>query len=377
MKTVTPFYQPKLKLKWLTVFIFLSACVDKIDFKIPSASSLLVVEGMISDNPGPYTVYVSKSIGLNADSSFHDPVSKASIKLFDDQGNVEDFTETKPGEYVTGGTIQGQVGHSYHITLQTQDGNTYKSEPDKINPVGEIEQIKFEYEARTIHRIYGDEDANVFNIYVDANAGTGDENYTRWRYTGTFKVATNPEQHYIQADGPPYRDPLPCSGYILLPALGGGKLEQVGPCTCCTCWVNQYESEPHLSDNQLVSNNEFKNVKVGEVPINSTSFSYKYMVAVDQMSLSKQAFDFFKLIRIQKDGASSLFQPPSGEIKGNITAANSNASVVGLFWATSIKTKYIFILRSDVPYLLTPPDPDTGACTGYKNSSTTQPKFWE
>jgi hypothetical protein len=320
---------------------------------------------------------VSKSISLSADSSFHDPVKQATIKLFDDEGNVESLIEKNPGEYVTGGVIQGKLGHAYYITLETQDGKSFKSEPDMINPVGEIEQIKFEYEARTIPHPYGDEEANVFNIYVDADAGVGNENYTRWRFTGTYKVVTNPEQHLIDADGPPYRDPLPCSGYILEPALGGGKLVQVAPCTCCTCWVNDYESEPHLSDNQLVSNNQFRNVKVADVSINSTSFSYKYMVGVEQMSLSKTSFDFFKLIRIQKDGASSLFQPPSGKITGNISAVNADSPVVGLFWAASIRSKYTFILRSDVPYPITPPDPNIGACTGFKNSSTSQPKFWE
>jgi len=101
------------------------------------------------------------------------------------------------------------------------------------------------------------------------------------------------------------------------------------------------------------------------------------MVTVDQMSLSKASFDFFKLIRIQKEGASSLFQPPSGQLKGNVTGVNTTEPVVGIFWATSIHSKHIFIERSDVPYLVTPPDPDIGACTGYKNSSTTQPTFWE
>jgi hypothetical protein len=377
MKAVASIHPTRIKIKWSIVFILLSACVDKIDFNVPSAQSLLVVEGMISDSPGPYTVYVSKSISLNADSSFHDPVQHAIVKLFDDGGNSEDFTETSPGEYSTAGVIQGQQGHSYFITLETEDGKTFKSAPDLLSPVGEIEEIRFEFEARTIQQPYGEEDANVFQVYVDAHAGAGDENYTRWRYTGTYKVVTNPEQHMIQADGPPYRDPLPCSGYILEPALGGGKLVQVGPCTCCTCWVNEYESEPHLSDNQLVSNNEFRNVKVAEVSINSTSFSDKYMVTVDQMSLSRTAFDFFKLIRIQKDGASSLFQPPSGQLRGNITAVNTDESVVGLFWATAIQSKYIFIQRSDVPYQVTRPDPNIGACTGYKNSTTKQPKFWE
>jgi len=365
------------RMRWPVIIVIFTSCVDRINFSVPSAQSLIVVEGMITDNPGPYTVKVSKSISINSDSSYRDPVQNAKIKLYDDEGNDEDFIEGSPGVYLTSGLIQGKPGHAYSIVLETQDGKVFKSIPDTINPVGEIEQIKFEYEARTIQTIYGDVDANVFKIYVDANAGTGDNNYVRWRFTGTFKVVTNPELHEAFGEGSYYKNPLPCSGYIVEPALGGGKLAQVAPCTCCTCWVNQFESEPTVSDGQLISNNRYSNVKVAEVPVNSATFSDKYMVQVEQMSLTKNAFEFFRLIRAQKNGASSLFQPPFGEIKGNVNPVNSTDPVVGLFWATSIKGKLIFTYRSDVPDQLTPMDINTGSCTSFLNSSTAKPDLWQ
>jgi hypothetical protein len=139
--------------------------------------------------------------------------------------------------------------------------------------------------------------------------------------------------------------------------------------------VNQFESSPTVDDGHLVSNNQYQNVKVGEVPINGLTFTEKYFVAIDQMSLSATAYDFFKIIRALKLNASSLFQPPPGQLKGNVNAVNSNESVVGLFWATSINSKNIYIQQSDVPYKVLVsgvPSP----CTNYANSSTTQPPFW-
>ncbi len=364
-----------VKINWLMAFFILSACVDPIYFSVPPAQLQIVVEGLISDSPGPYTVKVSRGLSLDADPSFRLPLQQAKIKLYDDGGNMEDFTEASPGEYVTGGVIQGQIGHAYHIVLETLDGKIFESEPDKINPVGEVENIRFEFEARTIQKFFGDINVNVFKIYIDAHSD-GDENYVRWRFKGTYKVVTNPELHEIFLQSSSYKDPLPCSGYMVAPALGGGKLEKVSECTCCTCWVNQFELVPQLSDGQFVSDNQFRNVKVGEVPINNVTFFEKYLVEVEQMSLSKKSFEFFRLIRKQKEGASSLFQPPSGEIKGNIRAVNSTEPVVGLFWATSIKSKSIFISRTDVPYLLTPTDLVTQACTDYPYSSTEKPVIW-
>lgn len=121
----------------------------------------------------------------------------------------------------------------------------------------------------------------------------------------------------------------------------------------------------------------FRNIKVGEVPINSTSFYEKFMITVEQMSLSKDAYDFFRLIRAQKESASSLFQPQTGEIKGNLRSINNEDLMIGLFWATSIKSKRTFINRSDVPYNLPPTDIPADACTDFRNSTNVKPAFWE
>jgi len=360
--------------------ILLNSCVESIDFEVPPAELQTVVEGMITDGPGPYTVKVSKGLSLDADSSANTPIENFKIILYDDQGNVEDFTETSPGIYMTGGVIQGQIGHAYHITLETSDGKLFESEPDKINPVGKVDSIKFEYEARMVRNVSGIEvQADVFNIFVDAHAGSGDENYTRWRFNGTYKVFTLPELRMTKIRSyTPFKDPPPCSGYIVIGFVPAGKLKKVADCTCCTCWVSHFEPVPQISDVQLINGNQFRNVKVAEVPINNATFYEKYLVEIEQMSLSRKAFEFFKLIRSQKEGASSLFQPPSGEIRGNIKPLNTNEPVIGLFWGTSITKKSMFIFRSDVPYPLTPINMDHDACSNiYPNSVTEKPEEWD
>lgn len=365
------------KLKGLMLFLIMSSCVEPIYFEVPPAELQLVIEGSITDNPGPYIVTLSKGLNLDSESATPEPVQNAKVTLFDDGGNSEVFTEVSAGMYSTNNIIQGEVGHTYYIRIETSDGKIFESTPEKINPVGEIEDIRYEFEARTSIKPYGEVVADVFNIYVDSDAGAADNTYVRWRFTGTYEVFTYPQYHTTWTPPyTPYSTPEPCSGWVLLPAPGGGKLEQVGECTCCICWVNTFEVMPQLSDTQLVSNNQFKNIKVGEVPITPTNFNKRYQVNVEQMSLSKDAFEFFKLIRAQKEGASSLFQPPSGKIKGNLNPVNNSASVLGFFWATSVNKKFIFIERSDVPYLITPMDIIKHACTNFPYSTTQKPNGW-
>lgn len=368
----------KIRFTGLIMFA-LFACVDQIDFDIPPAQYQIVVEGMITDSSGPYTVTLTRGLNVNIDSIVVEPITNAQITLYDDQGNEESFIESDPGTYTTSGLIQGQVGHRYHIIVETSDGRIFESSPELLNPVGEVENIRFEYEKRTVIKSFGEIPADVFNIFVDADAGNADDNYVRWRFTGTYKVVTYPAEHYTwNPPYLPYRNPFPCSGYMVTGGAPGGLLVQVGECECCTCWAKHYEPAPQLSDMQLISGSEFKNIKVGEVPITNNTFLEKYMVEVEQMSLSRNAFEFFKLIRAQKEGASSLFQPPSGEIRGNIKPVNNNDPVIGLFWATSQKKKTTFILPSDIPYPLTPFEYITNPCyNAFDNASTTKPANWE
>jgi hypothetical protein len=368
----------KIKFRWLTLFFLVTACIERIDFDSPDTEFMTVVDGMITDAPGPYTIKMSKSFSIDVDSIPSLPVQGAIVTLFDDEGNTEAFTETSPGNYATTGVIRGKIGHRYHIRIETANGSIFESEPDEIRPVGEVDGIHFEFEKRTREETYGDVDASVFKIFADAHAAEGTDNYMRWKFMGTYETITHPELHTTFLQCSYFLTPYPCSGYDVGPALGGGKLEKIGDCTCCDCWVNEFETMPILSDVQLVSNNTFKNVPITEVAITPAIFYNKYRVQIQQMSLTRQAFDFFKLIRAQKESASSLFQPQSGEIRGNIHSVSGNAKAIGIFWATAVSEKSIYILKSDVPYALSPYFAPPEPCdTFYKNSSTTKPAFWE
>ena len=365
--------------KWLPFFISVTACVDPIAFDVPPAAEIIVIDGSITDKPGPYTVKITRGLALDADTNIPPAITGVIVKLHDDLGTLENFTEIAPGEYSTGGVIQGTLGRSYHITMQMPDGTVLESEPEKILPTGEVQNIRYEFEPRMADKGYGILPADVFNIYIDAEGGPEmtNESYLRWRFTGTYKVETYPQYRMGFSQGFYYKDPRPCSGVVVAPAPNGGVLEQVAPCACCTCWVRLFETQPQLSDTELVNDGQFRNLKVGEVPINPDVFFDKVLVEVEQMSISKTAFDYFKIIREQKEGASDLFQPAQGRLRGNIRTTNNKYHVVGLFWAASVNHKSIYISRTDVPYRLTSMDVLTEACyTVFQNATTTKPANW-
>lgn len=371
----------RLKVKWLLVFVTISACVDRIEFDVPEPGQLTVIEGSITDRPGPYTIKISQGLRLDSDSSTHAPVSGAEVTLFDDEGNQETLIDLGSGRYITQGIIHGQVGHSYFIRVVMPDGAIYESIPDELNSVGEIQQIRYSFESRTVKMEWGNVDASVFNVFIDSYAGPDSEPYVRWRYTGTYKVETFPELHLTHVPPyTPYKDPRPCSGYRIVPGpIGsGGSLEKFDECSCCLCWVSDYERLPQLSDTQLITNGQFNNIKVGEVLLTRAAFHDKYLIEVEQMSLSRNAFDFFKLIRNQKENASNLFQPPSGEIVGNIQAVNNSRAVVGIFWATAISKKSLFLYKADLPYPIPANEIIWESCyDSYPNATNQKHPLWD
>lgn len=367
---------------WFSCLLVLIGCVESIEFDVPPAEELLVIEGYISNEDSPYTVNISRAIPLSADSLVRPPVENAKIRLYDDENNIEDFHEVSPGVYETTGAIRGEVGRSYHIRVELEDGSVYESVPDLMKPVGNVEEIRYEFEARREEQNFTEVNKDVFNVYIDSDAGPGVGNYVRWRYKGTYRIVTNPE---LKIEILPWSDlprPIPrdCSGFRIAghPSGSGYILVQVRDCTCCECYVAHYEEAPQLSDDMLIADSQFNNIKVGEVPISNITFYDKYLLEVEQMSMTQTAYEFFKLIRIQKTEASNIFQPPSGELIGNIKALNSDDRVVGLFWSTAISKKTAFIQRDDIPYPLTPTETITESCLLYfDDASTTKPEAWQ
>ena len=364
--------------RWTPVFALVVACVDTVNISRSLTDSIIIVDGSITDEAGPYIVKITHAFPLHADTARNEPISGATVVLYSDKGESEVLIEEKAGEYQTTGMIRGTIGNTYHITLQMPDGSTFQSDPERLNAAGDIKAIKYAYEARTVTKSYGVLPADVFNVYADADADISGDSlvYMRWRFTGTYKTETFPQLHTTVSQVSTYKTPYECSGYVVDPGLNGGVLRQDTVCTCCICWVKEFETTPHLFNSELVSEGQFRNVKVGEVPISRATFVEKYYVALEQMAISRKAYDFFNIIRSQKDNASNLFQPTPGRSVGNIVGVNTDERIVGLFWAASIARGSIFIPKEAVPYKIAT-DSVPRPCTSYPNSSTTKPDFWD
>lgn len=359
------------------ILLLLDACVDRIVFDVDTPSTFsIVVDGHISDEPGPYVIKISKAFDIESKLSIKTPITVKKLTLSDDEGTSEMLAEVRDGEYQTSvNGIRGVIGRKYSIEIELLDGRVYQSTPDPLLPSGAVESVSYKYKEEknpTGPSKYG------FDVSFNSTSGGLDNYYFLWRFVGTFQVETNPELNTEPCGESRCPKPLPCSAY----ALVNGELTEVRPCECCTCWTSIFNTEPVISNNQIISDGQFSNVIAGYVPIDRWVFMHKVHAEVQQMSLSPQAFKFWKAVKAQKQANGSLFQPVAGKIPSNFfqVSGQKGGGVEGIFFATSIAKGSVFITRDDVPDKSIIPESGlqyTGSClTLFPNSTTTKPLYW-
>jgi hypothetical protein len=336
---------------------------------------------------------LSKTSSVTDQQSPTNWVTGASVVIQSDMNETETLIEKTPGNYHTN-SIQGVVGRTYWITIASPDGSKFQSSQEMLLPVGELTalwtefqfsespytppQIKYPDDAPYNNYKY-DRSSNGFDIYLNAAVLPEQEGRALWRWSGTYEVVTFPELHTtsvaLQDRIVYYPSPIPCSGWITRDAQ---HIDLVAPCTCCSCWVNEYNQVPIISNPKFINNGTINGLHLAFIEANIRTFYKRYHLEVEQLSVSKVVYDFWNNVKIQKQNSSTLFQVPPPKTSGNIVSeVENNFSVIGYFSASSIKKKSVFIDQTDIPYKVLPIDTVTMDCRkAFKNASTVKPLFW-
>jgi hypothetical protein len=102
---------------WGVVLLF--SCKKTVTLPLNTAASQWVIQGEVTNAPGPYTVTINQTVAFYADNTFP-AVSGASVQISDDQGVTDLLTETSAGNYTTH-TLQGKPGNTYTLSVKIGD----------------------------------------------------------------------------------------------------------------------------------------------------------------------------------------------------------------------------------------------------------------
>jgi hypothetical protein len=96
-----------------------SGCQKVINIDLNEASPHIVIEGLITNTGGPFTVKISKS-GSYFDQPTLPAVSGAEVVITDDSGTIDTLKEIKPGIYLTSRT-RGVPGRTYTLKVLSEN----------------------------------------------------------------------------------------------------------------------------------------------------------------------------------------------------------------------------------------------------------------
>lgn len=349
---------------FIIALLTLWSCVDS--YRIPELQHepRLVVDGLITTEPGPHYVILALTQPLSNEYSNRQVVSGAQLKVVTEDDTVR-LQEVIPGSYETPTGWSAETGKPYTLLIELADGRKYQSETQEIYPAGNIELLNPVFEFNSINTLDPSLPQHSIGLYLTARAAPATPGLLRWRWKGIFKIVSDPASRTridpnCMCEVP---DPPPCAA----------------SCECCECWITEYSSAAMVSNNQFAGQNVFNRL-IGRVTVDPWRFEYKYYVEVEQFSLSQSVYSFWRRVEAQQQSVNNIFQPNVIRVKGNVSRIDdATEEVFGIIAFSDVVRVSRFIEKNDIPIFLAPPPLIAEDCRlifRNKPSTIVKPPFW-
>ena len=168
----------------------LNSCQDVVSITIPKGASLLAVDGAITDQPGPYTVTLTRTAPY-FDHAALPRVTGAVLRLTDSDGTQEVLREQAPGTYVTN-RMQGQIGHGYVLSIKAE-GEEYEAATE-IRRTMHIDSLGKVYRAKTGN------DTTGYRVIYYARELPGRGDYVRFKRFKNGRLLNQPGDLITSSD---------------------------------------------------------------------------------------------------------------------------------------------------------------------------------
>jgi hypothetical protein len=313
----------KLGLPILAMGAITISCVDEYWPDLGTKyDKVLVVDGMVTDQPGPYTIRLSQSATVNEPVFM--PLSGYQATIVDNLGNSELLTEEETGVYRTSPEgIRGVVGRSYQLVVVSPDGKRYESGFEELRLATGIDSI---YTVTEHQPVTGyDTDLPGYQFYVDTYRSEMDTNYFFWRLEGTYKYHANHTLKY-------YFD---------------GQFHSVGKWdSLYTCYATNKVHDIFTYKTEDLTEPKVLGLPLHFVGTETKKLSIRYSLLVRQMSITRQAYEFWNSIAELEAEQESLYTRQPYQIRGNMNnVADAEEPVLGYFMAAGVVEKRIFVKR--------------------------------
>ncbi|MBN2519128.1 MAG: DUF4249 domain-containing protein [Bacteroidales bacterium] len=284
---------------------------------------ILVVEGFLTNKPGPYHVSLSWAAPFETgEISF---VQNATVIISDDKGNREVLTESGYGDYLTKKDgIKGTIGNTYKLRIELADGSIYESIPSvmKTPPVFDTIYAERGILKKISKNTYGDiiiHEDDGLNVYIDMKTNDHEQGY--FRYSSRYYA-----QHIHTIPG--------AEGPISVYCPSFGNLNDMPNVKAAI-----FNGTNYIVKKQNMGFLTY--IVYKETDSTSARWPYGWVIANTLYTIDVHVFEYYQAIVDQLNASERIFDPVATQITGNIKCITDTTKLaLGIMEVASTNTFY-------------------------------------
>ena len=149
------------------ILVCLQSCTEEISLQV-NHEPQLIIYGTLSNETQPVSITIQQSVPINSNSTSQ-PVANATVMLYTktNGGAAQLVTNTfnyNQGTYTSAQPINTQIGNDYWIEVTLPNGTIFKSTPERLQPVVQINSIDITDEEAVVVKF--SDPANSTDFYV-------------------------------------------------------------------------------------------------------------------------------------------------------------------------------------------------------------------
>ena len=290
---------------------------------ITTVNNYLVVEGLINITDSTY-ISLSRSVNVMAKTTVK-PELKATITIESNQGNSYPLKEIGNGVYGAP-NYNLSAANQYRIRVKATNGSTYLSDFVQTKVTPPIDSIIRDMKPDGIH------------ININTHDPQNNTRYYKWNFAEAWQF-TSYYQSFATAENAATSPLYLGSGIAVVP-----RTKDI-----YHCWGNDV-SATILNSTAGLSQDILNGQPITFVPSSSEKLSVRYSILIRQYALTKDAYDFWTLLKKNTQDLGTIFDSQPSASVGNIhNITNPAEPVIGFISAGTVSQIRIYINYTDLP----------------------------
>lgn len=302
-----------------TIILFFAGCKEAYDLPDTAKNlNLLVVEGLLNSGPGQTIIRLSRTVNIK-DTTKIKPELKATVTVEGENGNIFSLIGNTKGEYTNGLLLDNNI--KYRLRIKTFAGKEYLSDFVPVQKSPPIDSVTWQRRENVLEP--------GIQVYVNTHDPQNKTTYYRWEYDETWEFHS------------PYFSNFEYRNDSVVP--------RPDPIKLLICWKSELSNRILLGSSAKLDRDVISLAPVTVIPFASIKISVRYSINVKQYALTKEAYEYWDILKKNTEQIGTLFDPQPSNLISNIHCLTTpDEEVIGYISAGSITEKRLFILRNEV-----------------------------